>query len=80
MSTKVYAARDRAAFAPEQSVQEHGGFYIATTQDGTLFAQWPRTFEIVAKVDDEHIEILHNSAAISYDDMFDMMVWATTPQ
>lgn len=74
MSTKVYATRDRAAFPVDMPVREHGGFYVATTKNGIIQG----TFEIIAMVDDNHIEILHNSAAISYDDMSDMMEWATT--
>lgn len=78
MTTKVYASRDPAAFAPDQPVREHGGFYIATSQqDGAVFAQPPGTFDIVAKVDDNHIEILHNTVTtMTYDDMVDLMVWA----
>lgn len=76
--TKVYASRDPAAFPAEQTVREHGGFYIATTQDGTMFAQQDSGFEIVAVVNEEHIEILHNSVTtMTYDDMFDLLVWAT---
>jgi hypothetical protein len=43
-----------------------------------MFAQQGSGFEIVAVVNEEHIEILHNSVTtMTYDDMFDLLVWAT---
>lgn len=72
MTIKVYASRDAAAFPPGSNVREHGGFHILTSHEDI-----PGTFEIVAKVDEEHIEILHNTVTtLTYDDMFDLMVWA----
>ena len=72
MTTKVYATRDIDAFPKGTDVREHGGFFIATSQHNI-----PGAFEIVAEVEDHIFNIRHNSATIDYNDLTDLLDWAS---
>lgn len=72
MAIKVYAASRADAFPTGTIVREHGGFYVATVQRSI-----PGAFEIVAEVSPHSFTIRHNSATIGYDDLTDLLDWAT---
>lgn len=71
MARKIYASRSLSNFPLDESVREHGGFYVASVP-GELAG----TFEIIAIVDESEIFIECNSTNLDYTDMTDLLEWA----
>jgi hypothetical protein len=79
MVTKIYASRQREAFdnitVRATDIKKHGGFYVVA-----IPRELPGTFEIVAELTDSAFVITHNSAQIGYDEMTDLLEWASHTQ
>lgn len=76
MATKIYASRKREDFdsvsVRATEVRKHGGFYVVTVP-----RELPGTFEIVAEYTDTSFVIIRNTALIDYDEMTDLLEWAS---
>ena len=75
MGLLVYASKSESLFTNQvraTDIHRYGDFFVAAV---------PRSlsgdFEIVAEVSNSSFVIKHNSAAISYDDMADLLECAT---
>lgn len=77
MVTKIYASRRREDFDSVRAsdIKKHGGFYVVA-----IPRELPGTFEIVAEFTDSAFVIQHNTAHISYDEMTDLLEWASHTQ
>ena len=79
MATTIYASRKREAFdnvnVRATDVKKHGGFYVVTVP-----RELPGSFEIVAEFTATSFVIKQNTAQISYDEMTDLLEWASHTQ
>ena len=74
MVTKIYASRSRESFENVRAtdIRKHGGFYVVAVP-----RELPGTFEIVAELTANAFVIQLNTAQLSYDEMTDLLEWAS---